>query len=134
MADILLDIPTVEYPTYAAMQAARASAPWFKKRYVFIKNNETLGGGWSFHLYTNITDPQTGEQTDTLLQIAAQAGSMQPIGIPPGGLKDQVLVKASDADYDTTWKTVTLDAGESSGLLLAPGTRLKLGTGKLLKL
>lgn len=25
------------------------------------------------------------------------------LGVPPGGIKGQILVKASDSDYDTKW-------------------------------
>jgi hypothetical protein len=132
MGDVLLDIPTVEYTSFAAMQASY-NAGWFKKRYVFIKDNELLGGGWSFHLFTNITDGLTGEQTNKLLMLAAEKGNVATSGIPAGGAEGQALVKNSDADYDVTWRTIEI-AQPAQYLLLKPGTRLLLGPGKLLKL
>lgn len=40
------------------------------------------------------------------------------VGVPTGGATDQVLVKSSNTDYDTEWKTITSGGGFEQHFLL----------------
>jgi hypothetical protein len=53
--------------------------------------------------------------TDSYEIITGALGPQGPagVGVPPGGTTNQVLAKASDADYDTAW--VTGGGGGGSG-------------------
>lgn len=114
----LMNIPAQEFETWAELLAAGLGN---KKKFIFVKANETIAGALSFHYFDGVN----------LINLSGAPGRAV-VAIPPGGLTNQVLAKASDLDFDVYWRTIEQDAtnnllvNNDGALLIRDGVRLKL--------
>lgn len=129
----LMDLPTQEFASRAAMLADQFVNEWSKKRYVIILSDEEFQGGLSFHLFTMVYNPISGLTEGKLILLFAENGGAQIVGLPPGGVAGQMLIKNSDEDYDVRWADVPV-FNESFALLLAANIRLTIKPGVNLKI
>lgn len=119
----LISLPTQQFKTRADMLADQATAPWSKKRWVVINEDELYGGGMSFHYFSN-----------EVLTLINAVNLAKPIGLPPGGLPGQLLAKESEDDFDAVWIDPPVSTVETFALLIKPGVRLKIKPGTNLKI
>ena len=85
----------------------------------------TISGTFSADQST-ITGTVTGIITGTLSGSVGVPGPVGP-GVPAGGLEGQIIVKASETDYDTVWadnsaETLTATVRNETGATLTKGT------------
>lgn len=128
-------------PDTDALNMGLTDLPYRIGRVVTVSDRDGYGlidAGWAvlvdFDTGDGVSNPDGYATRTEVAGLVRQIIAGMPVLLPAGGTTSQVLVKASDADYDTRWVTATGtgtggDGGGGGGA--AAGTVTLAGTGAL---